>query len=176
MHHYRRWTFGSKISNRGMTRRWCENYSNIFVTHTLVESNEGFVKRRSEATKFSDYFKKFDQRDQVTLKVGGELSLLSATIIPGEQDHDSRIELSGFVKPKKISQIHLDIGGKINTIEFQDGSRFPEAAEFTTVDGVNITNTIFFADSAAAAHAHTAIWMAVSSLEGQGWQVERYSD
>jgi hypothetical protein len=80
----------------------------------------------------------------------------------------------GFVKPKKIVKIHLDNNDKIDTIEFADGSRFPEAAEFTNIDGINITNTIFFNNGADAAKAYTGIWMLISTLEGEGWKLEEY--
>ena len=97
---------------------------------------------------------------------------MSVSIIPA--DKFSKIEVSGFVKPKEIVKINVDNNNKIDTIEFSDGSIFPEAAEFTTVDGVNLTNTIFFPNETSVSKAYTSLWMWLNSLEGNGWTIEKY--
>lgn len=104
--------------------------------------------------------------------MGNKVAVLSATIVP--EINVSRVELSGFINPKKIVKINLDLENKIDSIEFDDGSIFPEAAEFTTVADKNITNTIFFPNSSSASKAYTSIWMWVSRLEGSGWKLEDY--
>jgi hypothetical protein len=170
---FRRWMRSPKSNDRGMTRHSVDIYENMLITDTrLLENNQEFAKRKQQAQVFSTRFKQLDQRDHVQIRVGNAISVLSATIVPS--DVVSRIELSGFVSPKKITKINKDHSDKIDSLEFSDGSRFPEAAEFTTVGGTNITNTIFFSDSAAASKAYTAIWMYISTLEGQGWELEQY--
>ena len=170
---FRRWMRSPKSNDRGMTRHSVDIYENMLITDTrLLENNQEFAKRKQQAQVFSTRFKQLDQRDHVQIRVGNAISVISATIVPG--DAVSRIELSGFVSPKKITKINKDHSDKIDSLEFSDGSRFPEAAEFTTVGGTNITNTIFFSDSAAASKAYTAIWMYISTLEGQGWELEQY--
>jgi hypothetical protein len=178
MNHYKKWAHSPKLSNlsnRGMTRKWVDNYNTIFID-SINESKNQFAKSKSEAEAFSKKFKQYDQRDDVNIKVGEQIAILSATVVPGinNSNHPSRIELAGFTKPKKIVKIHLDNNDKIDTIEFADGSRFPEAAEFTNIDGTNITNTIFFNNGADATKAYTGIWMLISTLEGEGWKLEEY--
>ena len=104
--------------------------------------------------------------------MGKRIAILSVSIIPA--DKFSKIEVSGFVKPKEIVKINVDNNNKIDTIEFSDGSIFPEAAEFTTVDGVNLTNTIFFPNETSVSKAYTSLWMWLNSLEGNGWTIEKY--
>ena len=113
-----------------------------------------------------------DNRDHVTIEIGKQISVLSTVVVPDE--NNSRIEVSGFVEPKEISKINLDLNDKIDSIEFSDGSMFPEAAEFTSVSGTNITNTAFFPDYSSASKAYTALWMITSRMEGLGWKVEKY--
>ena len=171
---YRRWQQGPKTSSRGITRYHANRYAGIFVDAQLVEATDIFAQRKAEATKFSQNFKQLDQRENVKIAVGNLISLLSSTVVPGDDAHDSRIELSGFVTPKKIVKINLDNNDKIDTLEFSDGSRFPEEAEFTTVGGTNITNTILFSNPAVAKKAFSQVWMLMSAMEGQGWKVEKY--
>lgn len=169
---FRKWMRSPKKNDRGMTRRIVDIYENIVVKDNISkEANQTFVKRKQQAKEFSENFKRFDQRDKIRIKIGNKISLLSSTIIP--DDTSSRIELSGFITPKKIVKINLD-EGKIDSIKFDDGSIFPETSEFTTVGGVNITNTIFFPDAISSSKAYTAIWMYISNLEGKGWTVENY--
>lgn len=175
MSEYKRWMRSPKIDHRGMTRYSVDIYENMFIDDIhLLESNNIFSQRKQEASQFSNKFKQFDQRDSVEIKVGNKIALLSATVIPG--DNVSRIELSGFVTPKEITKINVDLRHAIDSIEFEDGSRFPEAAEFTTVGGTNITNTIFFTDQSSAGKAYTSIWMEINRLEGLGWEIEHYTN
>jgi len=170
---FRKWMRGPKKNDRGMTRHIVDIYENIVVNdNILTEVSRTFKQRKQEATSISNNFKQFDKREQVQIKLGNKIALLSCTVIP--DDKSSRIELSGFTTPKKIVKINLDTENKIDSIKFDDGSVFPEAAEFTTVGGVNITNTIFFPNDASASKAYTAIWMYIGNLEGKGWKVERY--
>ena len=171
---YRRWQQTAKSSSRGMTRYHANRYANMFVSGQLVESDDQFAQRKQQAQQFSQQFQQLDQRDSVDLAVGNSISLLSSTAVPGNNNHASRIELAGFVTPKKIVKINLDNNNKIDTLEFSDGSRFPETAEFTTIGGANITNTILFSNPATAKQAFTQVWMLLSRLEGQGWQIEKY--
>jgi len=155
-----------------MTRHYVSQYEDMLSTSNLLtESDSNFANKKQEAVAFSNKFKQFDQRDRVKIKVGEQLAFLSVVVAPGE---NSRIELSGSVQPKTIAKIHTDNNDKIDFIEFEDGTKFPEAAEFTTVGGTNITNTIFFQDAASAEKAHTSIWMQISNMEGHGWEVEHY--
>lgn len=171
---YKHWQQSPKTGKRGATRYHAAKYAGMFVDSKLVESNDVFAQRKKEAKQFSQAFKKLDQRSDVKIAIGTSLSLLSSTVVPGDDSHKSRIELSGFVNPKKIVKLNLDIDDKIDSIEFSDGTQFPEAAEFTTVGGINITNTIFFSKEAAAKQAFTHIWMLISNLEGSGWSIEKY--
>jgi hypothetical protein len=175
MSEFRQWMRSPKTNCRGMTRHSVDRYENIFPhSNVMIESNTDFSRRRKQAKIFSTNFKKLDHRDQIKIKVGNKLALLSATIIP--DDTNSRIELSGFINPKEIKKIHLDHSNKIDSLEFTDGSRFPESAEFTSVGGINITNTIFFPNYNIAAKAYTNLWMMISNLEGQGWNIEHYTN
>lgn len=165
MREFSNWMRGPKTSKRGMTRYAVDHYTNI------VENIESSDKKK-EATEFSSNFKALDQRDKVKIKVGNSISILSATISP--EDGRSRIELSGFVTPKKIVKLNLDRDSKIDSVEFSDGSVFPESSEFTTVGGINITNTVFFPTADSASYAFTKIWMSISKMEGNGWTIENY--
>jgi hypothetical protein len=169
MTEFRKWMRGPKTNNRGMTRHIVDIYESIVSAHIIENVDHS---KQKEAKAFSEKFKGLDQRDKVKIKVGNKIAVLSSTIIP--EDKISRIELSGFINPKKIVKINLDLDNKIDSIEFADGSRFPEAAEFTTVAGKNITNTIFFPDSNSSSIAYTSIWMWISNLEGNGWKLENY--
>lgn len=168
---YRRWVQSPKDSKRGMTRHYVDRYETL-VRNELAESTSSFNTHKKEATAFSKAFKAMDERDGVNIEVGESISVLSTVVVPS--DKTSHIEVSGFVKPKQIAKINLDTDNKIDTIEFSDGSIFPEAAEFTTVGGVNITNTTFFPDYTSASKAYTALWMMLTSMEGKGWKVENY--
>jgi hypothetical protein len=168
---YRRWAQSPKDSKRGMTRHYVDKYETV-VRPELAESTSSFNTRKKEATAFSKAFKAMDNRDGVAIEVGESISVLSTVVVPS--DKTSHIEVSGFVKPKQIAKINLDTDNKIDTIEFSDGSIFPEAAEFTTVGGVNITNTTFFPNYQSASKAYTTLWMMLTSMEGKGWKIEKY--
>jgi hypothetical protein len=168
---YRRWAQSPKHSKRGMTRHYVDRYETV-VRPELAESTGSFNTRKKEATAFNKSFKAIDERDGVAIEVGESISVLSTVVVPS--DKTSHIEVSGFVNPKQITKINLDTDNKIDTIEFSDGSIFPEAAEFTTVGGVSITNTVFFPDYTSASKAYTALWMMLTSMEGRGWKVENY--
>jgi hypothetical protein len=167
---YRRWMRSPKDDKRGMTRYSVDKYESV-ISDSITESLN-FNTKKTEARAFSNTFKMLDNRDHVSIEVGKQISVLSTVVVPGEKD--SRIEVSGFVQPKEITKINLDLSDKIDSIEFSDGSMFPEAAEFTSVSGTNITNTAFFPDHSSASKAHTALWMLLSRMEGLGWTVERY--
>ena len=169
---YRRWHSKAKESNRGATRYWPDKYSNLFVNTALVESSNNFHQNLKLSKKFSEALKTTDLRDLVSIKVGGKIAVISTLAVPSEQG--GRIELSGFVKPKTIVKINLDNQDKIDEIEFDNGDKFPEAAEFTTVGGTNITTTAFYPDQKSASRAYTIVWMESSKLEGRGWTVENY--
>ena len=170
---FKRWMRSPKTDNRGMTRYSVDSYENIFIDeNNLSESNNTFSQKKSEAREFSEKFKRLDQRNDVEIKIGNKVSVLSVSIVPG--DKHSRIEISGFLTPKKIININTYQDGKIDFIEFADGSRFPETSEFTTIGGTNITNTIFFRDASSASKANTAIWMYATKLEGRGWKIEHH--
>lgn len=171
---YRRWVQSPKDTHRGMTRYHANRYSSLFVNPKLVESNDVFAQRKQEAKQFSQQFTALDQREDVKIAVGKNISLLSSTVVPGDESHDSRVEITGFVNPKKIVKINLDHQGKIDTLEFDDGSRFPEEAEFTSIGGTNITNTILFSNSALAKKTFSHIWMLLSGLKGRGWKIEKH--
>ena len=169
---YRRWHSKAKESDRGATRYWPDKYSNLFVNTALVESSNNFHQNLKLSKKFSEALKTTDLRDLVSIKVGGRIAVISTLAVPSEQG--GRIELSGFVKPKTIVKINLDNQDKIDEIEFDNGDKFPEAAEFTTVGGANITTTAFYPDQKSASRAYTIVWMESSKLEGKGWTVENY--
>jgi predicted nucleotidyltransferase len=165
--------YSSGNMTRGKTRYLPHRYNGLFVSESiLTELPDSFLKRRKQASNFSENFKNLDKRNQVTIEVGNDIALLSTTAYPSEDV--SKVELSGFVNPKTIAKVNLDIDDKIDSIVFDDGSTFPEAAEFTTVGGINITNTIFFPNHETASKAYTSTWMLLSSLEGKGWKVENY--
>lgn len=170
---YRRWFSGPKKSDRGATHFWPDGYSNSFISDRLIESTQlpdEFQAHRQESIEFSNAFKELDNRNKVKIEVGKSISVLSTIATPDE--NGGTIELSGFLKPKKITNIHLDNNGKIDHLVFEDGSTFPEAAEFTNIGGVNITNTIFFPDYNTASSAYTKIWFHISNMEGNGWEVD----
>lgn len=170
---FKRWIRSPKTDTRGMPRSLGDHYENIVSNHSsLLESSSELSSRIREAKMFSKKFKGLDKRDSVRIKVGNKIALLSASIMP--TDSFGKIEISGFTNPKEITKINLDHSNKIDTIEFSDGSRFPEASEFTTVSGVNITNTVFFPNASSASAAYTTAWMWITALEGKGWEVEHY--
>lgn len=170
---YKKWMRSPKKDNRGMTRYSIERYENIFINEpSILEENQQFSQKKQEARIFSNKFKSLDKRELVKIKIGNQISLLSTTLVPS--DENSRLEISGFVNPKKIVKIHTDYDNKIDSIEFEDGSRFPESAEFTTVGDTNITNTIFFPDKQSASKAFSIVWMMINRLEGNGWKIEHY--
>jgi len=122
---------------------------------------------RSLARQFSIRFKKLDHRDEVIIKKGNSISVLSSIL-----DLDKKsVEIRGFVAPKKIAAINTNSDGSIDVIEFDDGSQFPERNELTNVMGVDITNTIFFDSENESAKAYTEMWMMAASMEGSGWEI-----
>lgn len=170
---FRKWMRSPKSNSRGMTRYAVDRYENIVINDVkLLESNSDFSLKKQEAKVFSDKFKQLDQRDHVEIKIGNKIAILSSTVVPS--DSDSRIELSGFTTPKEIVKINLDYQNKIDSIEFDDGGRFPESSEFTSVGGTSITNTVFFNDKQSASKALTTIWLWINLLEGKGWSIENF--
>jgi len=173
MGNFIKWIRSPKLDKRGVTRTLGDQYANLIHTHKgVLESTSKLESKAQDAKILSAKLKQLDQRDNVVIKVGKKISILSVSIIPA--DKFSKIEVSGFVKPKEIVKINVDNNNKIDTIEFSDGSIFPEAAEFTTVDGVNLTNTIFFPNETSVSKAYTSLWMWLNSLEGNGWTIEKY--
>lgn len=171
MTEFKRWIRSPKSNNRGMPKSLGDHYANILTDGTIFESNSQLAKRRQEARTFIDKIKQLDQRDRVEIKIGNKIAILSVDVMPS--DTNSRIEISGSVNLKEITNIHK-IGHEIDFIEFKDGSRFPEASEFTTVNGINITNTLLFSNSTSSSKAFTTIWMYLNKLEGEGWSIENY--
>jgi hypothetical protein len=173
MGNFIKWIRSPKLDKRGVTRTLGDQYANLIHTHKgVLESTSKLESKAQDAKILSAKLKQLDQRDNVVIKVGKKIAILSVSIIPA--DKFSKIEVSGFVKPKEIVKINVDNNNKIDTIEFSDGSIFPEAAEFTTVDGVNLTNTIFFPNETSVSKAYTSLWMWLNSLEGNGWTIEKY--
>jgi hypothetical protein len=161
MQTYMRYVKSASNTAKRTSRYYPSRYDSL-----LYESADG-DETLIQAKKFSEQFTRFDQREHVKIKVGASIAVLSTTLASGVKE----IELDGFVKPKKITKINLDINDQIDSIQFEDGSTFPERAEFTTVHGQNITNTLFFNSEPTASKAFTAIWMLISYLESQGWAV-----
>lgn len=174
MSEFRRWIRSPKESLRGMPRSLGDHYANILPTTSaaILESNGNLSIKLRDAKALSSKFKQLDQRDTVQIKVGNSIAVLSLSILPA--DKFSRIEVSGFTKPKKIVKINLDNNDHIDSIEFSDGSVFPEASEFTIVENTNLTNTIFFTNESAASKAFTMLWMWLTTLESRGWSIEKY--
>lgn len=171
---FKKWIRSPKTSKRGMPISVGDHYENLiyYFDKPLLEASNSNHNSVQTARIVSSKLKNLDKREQVEIKVGNKISVLSLGLIPA--DNFNRIELSGFVTPKKIVKIHTDVDNKIESIEFDDGSMFPEASEFTTVKGINITNALFFPNQTSASHAHTKIWMIITQLEGQGWKLENH--
>jgi hypothetical protein len=141
---------------------------NYLYEDDKIHETKETKKSRAEADKFSIEFKKLDQRKKVKIAIGQQVSILNAWI-----DLDrSEVELNGHVKSKTIELIDINDDGSIDTITFDDDTRYPEKGELVNVDNKNITNTIFFADQSSAERAYTEIWFMTSRLEGQGWSIK----
>jgi hypothetical protein len=171
--HYRRWCQSPKTNSNRNPMFHPNRYQGIFIdSKDLLEANDIFTKRKQQAREFSNEFLSLDDRENVALKVGNKISVLSCIVAP--TDKISRIELSGFVTPKEIANLLLSNDDKIDAIEFTDGTQYPEKAQETIVDNINLVNTIFFPDKHTADYAMTAIELLLWGMEGKGWKIERY--
>lgn len=148
-------------AKRGQPKLGPERYSWMFDSKLLSESTTV-----DEFTSFKNQFLSLDQRDHVKIKVGATLAVVQSM---GDVNRKV-LEVDGFLTPKQIVKLSFD-GDKIDTVHFSDGSQFPEAAEFSVVNGMYITNTIFFPDVASAQKAYTQLWMLISGMEGNGWRI-----
>lgn len=157
-------------SKKGYTRYFPLSYdsADLWSEPTLAIRESASNVTAEQASNFSKQFKEFDQRINVSIQLGSKVSVISSTISQPQK----RIELDGFATPKKITAINKDSNDKIDTIEFADGSQWPELAEFTTINNQYITNTIFFADKQTAHMAYFEIVMLTWPLESNGWQIE----
>lgn len=155
----------SKDNKRGTTNFWPSRYESYFLDQTVLSESTELTKLKKQADNFNKNLHELDQREQVDIKVGNQFSVLYSLISLDIKE----IELGGFVKPKTISYIGVGSNGKIDFLEFDDGSQFPEKAELTSIGGKNITTTAFFPNEQSAGKAFTHLWMLISQLESTGW-------
>lgn len=166
------WQRGSVSSARGRTRLFAPKYHSMVIQ---LSENTDFNKNKALARNLADQLTKLDQRDNVKIALGNKISIISLTVVPGDnKSHPSRVEVSGNVKPRTITAINLDHAGNIDTIELDHDTVFPEAAEFTVIGDTNMSTTAFFPDEASASKAWVNLWFTMNKLEGQGWSVENW--
>jgi len=166
---YTRFLSSPKSSKRDTVWSWPTGVAKLLSPSKSEMLSESKITKndRSLARQFSIRFKKLDHRDEVIIKKGNSISVLSSIL-----DLDKKsVEIRGFVAPKKIAAINTNSDGSIDVIEFDDGSQFPERNELTNVMGVDITNTIFFDSENESAKAYTEMWMMAASMEGSGWEI-----
>jgi hypothetical protein len=169
----RRWYQSPKSDTRNVPRHYVSKYEGIFENRPMVlESNDVFAKRKQQAAKFSEEFLSYDKSNDVEIAAGEKLALLSTVVAPS--DDTSRIEISGFTTPKEIKRLIMTADDKIAAIEFSDGEQYPEKGQEISAGGINLTNTIFFADKYSADYALTATELLLWEMEGHGWKIERY--
>lgn len=128
-------------------------------------------QRQRQAQAFRRLFKSLDQRHSVELAVGSVVGILSVSLSQSK----ATLEIDGYTSVKRIKKINLDISGAVDSLEFNDGSQWPEAAELITVGGQHITDTAFFPSQSELTRAYTTLWLdqhGITALENQGWQIE----
>ena len=103
-----------------------------------------------------DICSRLDQRKNVKIKVGSQIVIISVDIHYAEK----LVEIFSFKNPKTIQNIVLAESGKIDFIEFTDGTQFPENHE-TDVSAVGaVFHTMFFPGIASSKNALTMIALA----------------
>lgn len=164
MSKYRQWMMSPKDNKKGMTRKHVSRYQSIIDGTNMIKN--------TEVDKLNNMLQSVDERKNLTIEVGKQLSIINTTAVA--DDDSPFIEVSGFIEPKMISKINYTVYDEIDSIEFEDNSMFPEAAEFTFVSGKNITTTAFFVNEISVKRAYTALWMMLNRMEGSGWKIENY--
>jgi glycerol-3-phosphate cytidylyltransferase-like family protein len=166
---YTRFLSSPKSSKRDTVWSWPSGVAKLLSPSKswLLSESKSTKDDRALAQQFSTRFKQLDHRDAVVIKKGNSISVLSSIL-----DLDKKsVEIRGFATPKKIAAINTNNDGSIDVIEFDDGSQFPERNELTNVLGKDITNTIFFANENESTRAYTEIWMMMTRMEGNGWDI-----
>ena len=166
---YTRFLSSPKSSKRDTVWSWPSGVAKLLSPSKsgLLSESKRTKDDRAIAQQFSTRFKQLDHRDAIVIKKGNSISVLSSIL-----DLDKKsVEIRGFVTPKKIAAINTNNDGSIDVIEFDDGSQFPERNELTNVLGKDITNTIFFANEGESTRAYTEIWMMMTRIEGNGWEI-----
>ena len=106
-----------------------------------------------EVKSFYDQLANRSKNNHVPVKIGAKLCVLQAVL----DAYSSKVILKGFVNPKTIVDIHM-VDDKIQQIEFDDGTVFPEKYEFSTTEfNVDLLNTFFFPTRNHLEHMITAI-------------------
>jgi hypothetical protein len=130
---------------------------------------ESLAVKQLEAHNFSKEFMQLDNRKKVVIAKGEKLAILHSRISLDR----SEVELWGHSTPKTIVAINVNDDGSIDTITFDDQSQYPEKGELVNIGGFDITNTIFFNNSASSELAYTKVWFLTSKMEGKGWNIKR---
>ena len=157
----------AKSNKRGTTNFWPHRYESYLLDDTILSESNNLSTLKQQAEEANSILRKMDQREKVKIDVGEKLSVLYTLISLDIKE----IEVGGFIKPKAISYIGFGSNNKIDFLEFEDGSQFPEKAELTTVGGKNITTTAFFLNEQSAEKAFLNLWFQTSRLESQDWGI-----
>ena len=181
---YVRYTRSPKPNHRATLRHAAHKYSGAFASPlTLLRLSESvstqLADRQDEAKSYIAACRRLDGRNNVSIKVGDEISVISTTAIPSNdtittngKTFPSTIEFDGFEIPEEIVDIHRADDGAIDTIFFANGREWPERGEFTTIGDTNITAVTFHVNSASAKFAKRKMENLANNLVKKGWVIK----
>ena len=135
----------------------------LFLNHAqhrnLIESHNPGIQD------FISALHRLDQRKNVNIKIGQSISIVRALISPYD---DNNIIIDGNITPKRIINIDYSADDKINFVEFDDHTTFPDKLQLSRGQGsLETFTTMFYPTKQAAEHALTMIALAVP----KGWKI-----
>jgi hypothetical protein len=140
----------------------------IHGAHQLIRHYDKIVESvETDVKDFWHQMASLDKRKEVNLKPGNSVSVIQCWT----HLYDSIFELKGNLTPKEIVNVEYDDDGKVQYIEFKDGSSFPDKAFIDRNQGGNLDGivTTFFPTKQTASHAITVLHLCVPA----GWELSR---
>jgi hypothetical protein len=158
---------GNSVSNRYESTDVKKICSSIFARAELRESANLTTARKQ----FIDKFTSRDQFDQMNIAKGKMASVIETMVV------GNYIELWGFVKPKKITQIEYKDNGEIEFIIFNNdtSTRYPRI-DAASYQGESIDHSIFLKDQPSAEQTIVMLMLAIPHGFKPKYNITDYAD
>ena len=128
--------------------------------HQLVTNYKQISESvENEVKEFWNYMISLDQRSKVDLTPGQLVSVIQCW----SHLYDSVFELRGNLNPKEIADVDYDSSGKVQFIQFVDGTTFPDKSFLDRGQGGALDGivTTFYPSKQSAEQALTLLYLAV---------------